>query len=125
MASTTEIAIARAEKPEGPYTSWYMPTIKGGWNVSVWPLGTGVAAMVDRGPNAAGPGLLFAADGWRFSKMLDVKAVPGDPGVYRPEAFTDSGKGKMIQWGVHVVYGEESPPFIERFDCQWVTQTHP
>jgi hypothetical protein len=57
--------------------------------------------------------------------MLDVTAVPGTPGVYRPEAFTDSGKGKMIEWGIHAVSRADSPTFLERFDCQWVTKTHP
>jgi hypothetical protein len=124
-ARLTGIGFARAEKPEGPYVDHRLPIIEGGRDVSVWPLGMGVAAMVDRGLEEADHGLLFAADGWRFSRMLDVTAVPGTPGVYRPEAFTDSGKGKMIEWGIHAVSRADSPTFLERFDCQWVTKTHP
>ena len=36
--------------------------------------------------------------------------------AYRPEAFTDSGLGKQIQWGVHIGNRKSSLPFVERFD---------
>ena len=41
---------------------------------------------------------------------------PHAAGAYRPEAFTDSGAGKRIQWGVHIGRQKGSLPFIERFD---------
>ena len=59
---------------------------------------------------------MFAADGLPFSKTQDVINVPTAAGAYRPEAFTDNGTGKQIQWGVHIGKRQGFLPFIERFD---------
>jgi len=115
----TGISVAVAEKPQGPYKMYVAnPAIKSADTVLPWPLGTGVAAMIGGGSEEI-PTLQYAPDGLMFSKMQDLDAVPGDSGAYRPEAFTDSGKGRMIEWGVHTGHKEGFPPFIERFDCQW------
>ena len=60
--------------------------------------------------------LLYADDGRRFSKTHEVANVPTAAGAHRPEAFTDSGTGKRIQWGVHIGKRKGFLPFIERFD---------
>jgi len=109
-----------AEKPEGPYVPYVAnPPIKSGHAVLVWPLGAGAAAMIERGAEGVAATLLYAPDGLVFSKMQDLDIVLRAPGTYRPEAFTDSGKGRMIEWGVHTGHEDGYPPFIERFDCQW------
>ena len=58
----------------------------------------------------------YAEDGLHFSKTHSVIDVPHAAGAYRPEAFTDSGTGKRIHWGVHIGKQGGSLPFIERFD---------
>ena len=43
--------------------------------------------------------------------------VPRGPGAYRPDAFTDNGKGQMIEWGLHR-NSTNGIEFIERFDLK-------
>ena len=59
---------------------------------------------------------MYSEDGLHFSKTLKVIDVPTAAGAYRPEAFSDSGLGKQIEWGVHIGKRQDFLPFIERFD---------
>ena len=116
----TEMGLAVADAPEGPYTRYVAnPVVKGGHEVLAWPLGAGVAAMVNIGPEGVRKTLRYAPDGLTFSRMMDLDEVPNGPGASRPEAFTDSGRGRMIEWGLHIRRKEGFLPFLERFDCQW------
>jgi predicted GH43/DUF377 family glycosyl hydrolase len=115
----TEMGLAVARQPEGPYERCAHPVVKGGHEVLVWPVGHGVAAMMNIGPEGIGKTLQYAPDGLEFSRMMDLEQVPRAPGAYRPEAFTDSGDGRMIEWGLHIGCQEGTLPFLERFDCQW------
>lgn len=118
--ANTKTGVAIAERPEGPYEKYPgNPVIAGGHEVLVWPLNDGVAAMVNIGPEGIRKTIQYAPDGLRFSKLMDLQSVPSGPGAYRPEAFTNSGKGRMIEWGVHIGRQKGYLPFIERFDCQW------
>jgi hypothetical protein len=83
--------------------------------------------MVNIGPKGIRRTLQYAPDGLIFSKMQDLAKVPRAPGAYRPDAFRDNGKGRMIEWGVHIGHKTGSLPFLERFDCRWwppVTHTN-
>jgi hypothetical protein len=95
------------------------PVVKGGHEVLVWPVGHGVVAMVNIGPEGIAKTLQYAPDGLTFSRMMDLDEVPSAPGAYRPEAFTESGEGEMIEWGLCIGTEPGSLPFLERFDCQW------
>ena len=68
------------------------------------------------GPKEITRSIMYAEDGIHFSKTHDVMDVPHAAGAYRPEAFTDSGNGERIQWGVHIGKRKGFLPFIERFD---------
>ena len=118
--SQTKMGVAIAEKPQGPYVKYAgNPVISGGHEVLVWPLGTGVAAMVNIGPKGIARTIQYAPDGLRFSKLQDLQSVPSAAGAYRPEAFTGSGNGKMLEWGIHIGQKEGFLPFLGRFDCEW------
>lgn len=114
----TQMGVAIADKPEGPYVKYeHNPVIPGNHEVLVWPQGTGVAAMIGTtGPEDITRSILYAEDGLQFSKTHDVIEVPHAAGAYRSEAYTDSGLGKQIQWGVHIGKRQGFLPFIERFD---------
>ena len=115
----TRMGVAIAEKPEGPYVKYPgNPVIAGGHEVLVWPSGTGVTAMVNIGPKDIARTLQYAPDGLVFSKLQNLKSVPSAPGAYRPEAFTDNGKGAMPEWGLHIGSQKGFLPFLERFDCR-------
>jgi len=116
----TKMGVAIAARPGGPYVKHPgNPVIAGGHEVLVWPFGTGVVAMVNIGPQGIARTLRYAPDGLTFSKLQDLKAVPSAPGAYRPEAFTDSGKGAMPAWGIHIGNRKGFLPFLGRFDLQW------
>lgn len=122
----TQMGLAIADKPEGPYVKVESnPVIPGNHEVLVWPQGTGVAAMIGTtGPKAIARSLMYSEDGLTFTKTHDVTDSPHAPGAYRSEAFTDSGNGERIKWGVHIGRKGKgkgkgkgkSLPFIERFD---------
>jgi len=116
----TKMGVAVAEKPEGPYIKHKSnPLAFGGHEVLVWPEGKGVAALVgmklDEKPVPFY--LMFAEDGIQFKKKGQIanKDAPWAPGAYRPEAFTDNGKGEMIKWGLHIG-GKRPNLYLERFD---------
>lgn len=114
----TQMGVAIADQPQGPYVKHEgNPIIQGNHEVLVWPQGTGVAAMIGTtGPKDITRSIVYAEDGLHFSKTHNVSDVPHAAGAYRPEAFTDRGMGKRIQWGVHIGKRKGFLPFIERFD---------
>ena len=114
----TKLGVAIADRPQGPYVKYEgNPVIPGNHEVLVWPQGKGVAAMIGTtGPKEITRSIMYSEDGLHFSKTHTVIDVPHAAGAYRPEAFTDSGTGKRIQWGVHIGKQRGSLPFIQRFD---------
>jgi len=117
----TKMGVAIADKPEGPYVkSKHNPVVGGGHEVMVWPYGKGVVALIGHvGPKGTAKTLRYAGDGVTFTKMADLRSVPHAPGAYRPEAFSDSGKGTMIGWGLHIGTTKGFFPFLERFEYEW------
>ena len=116
----TKMGVAIADRPEGPYVkSALNPLVNGGHEVLVWPHGIGAVTMIGGvGPDGIRNTLMFAPDGLRFSKMADLVNAPLAPGAYRPEAFTDSNEGDMIEWGLSIGRKEGYLPFLIRFECE-------
>ncbi|WP_283432129.1 family 43 glycosylhydrolase [Neorhodopirellula lusitana] len=114
----TQMGLAIADKPQGPYVrNEGNPVIPGNHEVLVWPQGKGVAAMIGTtGPKEITNSVLYAEDGVHFSKTHNVKNGPWAGGVYRPEAFTQSGNGELPKWGVEIGRAKGKLPFIKRFD---------
>ena len=122
----TQMGLAIADHPQGPYVRHESnPVIPGNHEVLVWPQGKGVAAMIGTtGPKAITNSIMYSEDGISFSKTHKVKNGPWAGGMYRPEAFTDSGDGELPAWGVEIgrVKGKQKGkkngklPFIQRFD---------
>lgn len=115
--SQTQLGLAIADKPEGPYIKHPSnPIIPGNHEVLVWPEGAGVAALIGTvGPKDWVQSLVYSEDGIHFKKTDNVKNVPHAAGAYRPEAFSQSGKGERIKWGVHIGKKAKCLPFIQRF----------
>lgn len=117
----TKMGVAIAEKPGGPYVKHKNnPIAEGNHEVLVWPEGKGVAALIGmklKGKQHIPFYLIYSEDGIHFetTKEISNENAPWAPGAYRPEAFTDSGKGEMIEWGLHIG-GEKPDLFLERFD---------
>jgi len=115
-----KMGVAIADRPGGPYVkSPGNPVFPAGHEVLVWPRGPGVVAMINIGPPGLRQTLQYAADGLTFAKMADLPDVPAAAGAYRPEAFTGSGRGEMISWGINIHSRPGFLPFLQRFDCNW------
>ncbi len=119
-ARETKMGVAIADHPQGPYVKHSEnPVIPGNHEVLVWPQGNGVAAMIGTvGPEYLVKSIQYAKDGIHFTKTLDLENPPHAGGVYRPEAFTDSGKGEMPEWGVMIGSPNRENgelPFIQGF----------
>ncbi len=114
----TKLGLAIADRPQGPYVKVKEnPVVPGGHEVLVWPQGKGIAAMIGTtGPKTVARSIMYAPDGIHFSKTHNVVDVPQAPGAYRPEAYTDSGLGEMIEWGLHIGRRKGFLPFLERFE---------
>ncbi len=67
----------------------------------------------------------YASDGLTISKWQDLKSVPHAAGLYRPEAFTDTGNGAAPAWGVHIGEKKRALPSIERITFDWKSVTPP
>ena len=121
----TKMGVAIADNPEGPYVKYENnPVVKGGHEVLVWAQGKGVATLIGKeGPEDVSKSIMYAEDGFNFKKTHDFtnKNVPLAPGAYRPEAFTDNGNGKLIEWGVQRVINKKGQ-FLERFDLKEVPE---
>lgn len=119
----TKMGVAIAENPEGPYIKYKSnPVVEGNHEVLVWPQGEGVATMIGmklEGRQSIPFYLMYAADGIHFEKTHEIgnQNAPWAPGAYRSEAYTDSGNGQMIDWGLHIG-GERPELFLERFDIK-------
>jgi beta-xylosidase len=116
----TKMGLAIAEHPQGPYVKHKEnPVIPGNHEVLVWPQGKGVAAMIGTtGPDDITNTIQYADDGIHFTKMYDLVNSPSAPGAYRPEAFTQSGKGELPEWGVKIGRNNRRKgelPFIQGF----------
>jgi arylsulfatase A-like enzyme len=115
----TKMGVAISDKPAGPYTKHAAnPIIQGGHEVVTWPEGEGVTALIGKiGPRGIRNTLQHAPDGITFEKKRAFPHTIYAAGTYRPEAFTDSGEGRMPEWGLHIGPKEvRRLPFLERFD---------
>jgi predicted GH43/DUF377 family glycosyl hydrolase len=116
----TKMGVAIADHPQGPYVKHpENPVIPGNHEVLVWPQGKGVAAMIGTtGPDDIINTIRYAEDGIHFTKTHDLVNSPSAAGAYRPEAFTESGKGEMPGWGVKIGRANAKNgelPFIQGF----------
>lgn len=117
----TKMGVAIAYKPEDPFVKHESnPLVEGGHEVLVWPQGNGVGALVGMklGEHKEVPFyLMYAEDGIHFKRtgQIDNQNAPWAPGAFRLESFNYSGKGKVIEWGLHIG-GKRPELFLERFD---------
>jgi len=111
----TEMGLARADDPLGPWTKYKdNPILNSGHEVCVWPHGNGVGCLVsDTGPQ--GNTLQYSDDGIHFWKAADA-VPPKAPGPYRQDDFQD-GAGPGITWGLCIGSAGSDWPSLLRFDC--------
>ena len=115
----TKMGVAIADAPGGPYIKHPgNPVIPAGHEVMAWPYGEGIMVLINIGPEAWRESLHYSKDGLNFSRIMNTGPVPWAAGFYRPEAFTDSGRGEMPEWGIQIVH-TSGLPHLGRVECQW------
>ncbi|MCM8539065.1 MAG: family 43 glycosylhydrolase [Lentisphaeraceae bacterium] len=115
--SQTQMGLAVADKPQGPYIKHKNnPVIPGNHEVVIWSQGKGVAALIGTvGPKNITRSILFSEDGLKFKKVKKVIAGPHGAGTYRPNGFTDQ-ENQEVKWGIELRYEKGALPFLRRFD---------
>ncbi len=120
--------VAIAEMPQGPYVKPAInPLLNSGHETFLFPYKQGIAALlcVD-GPEKNT--IQYAQDGVNFNIMASVTCPPVAGGPFCPDAFSDSGNGQGVSWGLsHISESTlnpndvrrvvESNSFLIRFDC--------
>ena len=118
--SQTQMGLAVADKPGGPYVRHKdNPVFPGNHEVVVWPQGTGVGAMIGKvGPADKIRTMQYSEDGVNFKTTHKMEEEAFAGGTFRPEAFTDSKKGEVPTWGVEIGKGKKLL-HIQRFNLKW------
>lgn len=109
----TQMGVAYARHPEGPFTKYGEPLLADSHEVMIWPHGPGVAALASKSST-----LEYAADGIDFlSNRLAEKVEnrPLTPGAYRPDLTRFVTDGEGLRWGISMVHnGAES--YLVRYE---------
>lgn len=109
----TQMGVAFAKNPEGPYRKYGQPILSKSHEVMIWPFNEGVAALASISST-----LEYAPDGIDF--MSDKKSIlikskrPNAPGAYRPDLTGQESKG--LNWGISMIHnGAEC--YLIRYEC--------
>lgn len=116
--------LAIAEDALGPFRKHPLnPVINSGHETAMFPFREGIAAMVSR-HGLEHNTIQYAPDGIHFRIAAITALLPIAPGPYVPDAFTDSGNGRGITWGLchfRNIGGEpgegRNHSILARFDC--------
>ena len=113
--------LAISDHPLGPFDKYPLnPIINSGHETGLFPFKEGIAALVGR-HGLEHNTIQYAPDGVNFEIAAITALLPVAPGPYAPDAFTDSGDGRGISWGL-----SHFRPFggtgrkhsiLTRFDC--------
>lgn len=123
------IGLAIAEDPIGPFEKHPLnPVQNSGHEICFFPFKEGVASLVIRdGPEHFT--IQYAEDWVNFKIAAITEMMPIGPNAYIPDAFTDSGNGRGITWGIshfRNVRGTNGSHYSElaRFDCDLSLDVH-
>ena len=113
--------LATATDPLGPFTKHPLnPVLNSGHETALFPFREGVAAMAIRDGNEHFT-IQYAPDWVNFRIASIGELMPTAAGSYVPDAFTDSGDGRGISWGLshltNVTTWADNHAVLLRFDC--------
>jgi hypothetical protein len=113
--------LAIAENPLGPFRKHPLnPVLNSGHETAFFPFKEGIAALAIRHGNEHNT-VQYAPDGVHFRVASSVSLMPIAAGPYVPDAFTNSGDGRGITWGLsHFTTAgtrETKYTILARFDC--------
>jgi len=122
------LGLAIADNPLGPFVkSRLNPVLNSGHETMFFPFKDGIASLVITDGNERST-IQYAPDGVNFEIASVVSLPPTAGAPFTPDAFTDSGNGRGITWGLcHFVNaGTNEKPYsiMARFDCDLSLDTH-
>lgn len=120
--------LAIADDPLGPFVKHPLnPVLNSGHEVSLFPFSEGIAALttVDGTEHNT---IQYAQDWVNFEIASISKLMPVAAGPFIPDAFTDSGNGRGITWGLSHFTDAGSRgsqhSVLARFDCDLSLDLH-
>lgn len=114
--------LAIAEDPLGPFTKHPLnPVLNSGHETALFPFREGVAALVTRDGQEHFT-VQYARDWVNFEIAAITELMPVAAGPFAPDAFTDSGDGRGVTWGLsHFTNAAgdraRQHAVLARFDC--------
>lgn len=122
------LGLAIADDPLGPFRKCALnPVLNSGHETTFFPFREGVAALVIRDGNERCT-IQYAEDGINFHIASVVSFVPVAAAPYTPDAFSDSGDGRGVTWGLCHFTNAGGPgrqySIMARFDCDLSRDVH-
>ena len=121
--------LAIADNPLGPFKKHPLnPLLNSGHETTLFPFKKGVAAIVQRDGMEHNT-IQYAEDWVNFEIAAITELMPAAAGPFVPDAFTDSGDGRGITWGIsHFTNAGQSwknnHAILVRFDCDLSLDFH-
>jgi predicted GH43/DUF377 family glycosyl hydrolase len=109
--SHTQMGVAFANKPEGPYKKHPNPLLDKSHEVLIWKQGSGVAALASISST-----LEYSETGFDFTsdrKSIKVSKRPNAPGAFR--ADLTGGDSYKLKWGISMVHNK-TDCYLVRYD---------
>ncbi|MCG1035796.1 family 43 glycosylhydrolase [Polaribacter sargassicola] len=95
-AHHTQMGVAIAENPEGPFKKYDHPLIEKGHEVLIWNQNGGVASLASLSKS-----IHWAKDGLDFSPVAkELTTIPMAPGLYRPHLEDGNTANEVPGWGI-------------------------
>jgi hypothetical protein len=91
----TQMGVAFADQPEGPYEKYPTPLLERSHEVLIWNQDDGVAALA-----SISQSINWAPEGIEFSRKYEnLKQIPRAPGLFRPH-LTEHSEKSIPGWGI-------------------------
>ncbi len=98
-AHFTQMGVAFAAQPEGPFKKHPEPLIEKGHEVLIWQEKGGVSSLA-----SISQAIHFAKDGVNFSvKQENLTDIPKAPGLYRPHLENGNQAKEIPGWGISMI----------------------
>ncbi|SDR65401.1 Glycosyl hydrolases family 43 [Polaribacter sp. KT25b] len=92
----TQMGVAIAENPIGPFQKYAKPLIRKGHEVLIWNHNDGVASLTSLSKS-----IYWAKDGLEFNSTAEnLKKIPMAPGLYRPHLEDGNRTNEAPGWGI-------------------------
>ena len=92
----TQMGVAMADQPEGPFQKYSKPLIKKGHEVLIWNQNGGIASLASLSKS-----IHWAKDGLNFTPLEEnLSNIPMAPGLYRPHLENGNTANKIPGWGI-------------------------